>query len=272
MTPVIEGVEVSPEEGTTTLFGHLVSEMQDDIEVNLYDEPDPDGFIGDLDGTLKFIDNFAESGPLAGYGYYLALKFNADWSKYSSVKVGLDPSAGTGLVEIINDPDKNGVFKLTRDPDEGFTQKLVVETTDATTNEVKDYEYILYTLTTEEPSGIPFEYVELVGDKPSVVEGEEFTYTYGDGVLPTVSTPESQQMILGISKYYSFRNITNVAATGVTGGGEETQLQLTESTGYGDLTYLLPASANTGYQYISVTFNVGEDEIEVQFWADGEGE
>ena len=30
----------------------------------------------------------------------------------TSVLVGLQPSQGTGLVEIINDPDQNGVFKI----------------------------------------------------------------------------------------------------------------------------------------------------------------
>ena len=46
------------------------------------------------------------------------LKFLAtDWDEFDSVKVGLDPSEGSGLVEIIDDPDKNGVFKIT-DKDE----------------------------------------------------------------------------------------------------------------------------------------------------------
>lgn len=45
----------------------------------------------------------------------MALKFaTEDWSDYTSVKVGLVPSAiGMDLVEIINDPDKNGVFRIT---------------------------------------------------------------------------------------------------------------------------------------------------------------
>lgn len=68
-----------------------------------------------IKGTLKFIEGgLAQSGPLAGDGYFLALKFESDdWSAYDSVKVGLVPSQGTGLVELINDPDKNGVFKIT---------------------------------------------------------------------------------------------------------------------------------------------------------------
>lgn len=64
-------------------------------------------------GDLKFIKGgITETGTLSGDGYFLALKYDADWSKFSSVKVGLEPSQGTGLVELINDPDKNGVAKV----------------------------------------------------------------------------------------------------------------------------------------------------------------
>lgn len=34
--------------------------------------------------------------------------------------VGLEPSAGSGLVELINDPDKNGVFKITDKANQRF--------------------------------------------------------------------------------------------------------------------------------------------------------
>lgn len=41
------------------------------------------------------------------------MKFEcADWARFTSVKVGLTNSVSTGLVELINDPDKNGVFKI----------------------------------------------------------------------------------------------------------------------------------------------------------------
>lgn len=44
----------------------------------------------------------------------MALKFSAaDWAGYTSVKVGLEPSVSSGLVDLLNDPDKNGVFKVT---------------------------------------------------------------------------------------------------------------------------------------------------------------
>lgn len=49
-----------------------------------------------------------------GKGYFIALRFTApNWNAYDSVKVGLEPSMGAGLVEILDDPDKNGVFKIT---------------------------------------------------------------------------------------------------------------------------------------------------------------
>ena len=51
-----------------------------------------------------------------GEGYFLALGFSpasGNWSQYSSVKVGLDPSVSSGLVEIKDDDTHTGVFKVT---------------------------------------------------------------------------------------------------------------------------------------------------------------
>ena len=62
-----------------------------------------------------------------GAGNFLAFKISGIDSNATSVKVGLQPSAGTGLVEIINDPDKNGIAKIT----DAKTQKFKVVQTDA---------------------------------------------------------------------------------------------------------------------------------------------
>lgn len=92
-----------------------------------------DVVVGDdeIVGTLKYLD----SGDLVttwGAGNFMALTFiNNDFSKYSSVKVGMDPSQSSGLVEIINDPDKNGVFKVTNKD----TQVFKIVYTDAETGE-----------------------------------------------------------------------------------------------------------------------------------------
>ena len=77
---------------------------------------------GAITGTLKYLS----SGALAtdwGAGNFLALKFTVP-EQATSCKVGLDPSEGSGLVEL--DEDKDGVFKIT----DNETQKFVIVTTD----------------------------------------------------------------------------------------------------------------------------------------------
>lgn len=69
---------------------------------------------GKITGTLNFIeDGLSPSGPLSGDGYFLALKWGNPDSDATSLLVGLQPSEGTGLVECIDDTDRNGVFKIT---------------------------------------------------------------------------------------------------------------------------------------------------------------
>ena len=102
----IADVTVAPEASDTTFpwTEYTPSQFQTGISV-----------VGKtIKGTLKFIEGgLASSGPLAGDGNFLALKFSANWDAYTSVKVGLVPSAsGMDLVEILTDPDKNGVFKI----------------------------------------------------------------------------------------------------------------------------------------------------------------
>lgn len=48
-----------------------------------------------------------------GAGNFLALKFGNVPEGATSVKVGLDPSQSSGLVELLGDPDMDGVFKIT---------------------------------------------------------------------------------------------------------------------------------------------------------------
>ena len=84
---------------------------------------------GKITGVLNFIEGgLSPSGPLAGDGYFLALKFDnfASGLTFANVKVGLVPSAsGMGLVTL--DSDKNAVFKIT----DKNAQKLKTVQTDA---------------------------------------------------------------------------------------------------------------------------------------------
>lgn len=79
-----------------------------------------------IKGTLKYLD----SGDIVdtwGLGYFMALDFSDNiFTNLTGLKVGMVPSAGSGLVEAINDPDKNGVFKVSNK----FRQKFVIESTD----------------------------------------------------------------------------------------------------------------------------------------------
>lgn len=111
--------------GSSVLFGTDVSDIQDSI------------VVGDnaITGTLKFLSG----GQIAGYwgdGNFIALQFTDIDPNATSVKVGLDPSQGSGLVEILTDPDKNGVFKVT-DKD---TQKFKIVTSDGTHTKTKTYD------------------------------------------------------------------------------------------------------------------------------------
>ena len=68
---------------------------------------------GKITGTLKWFDTPGAIVDVWGAGNFLALKFTADdWSDYDEVLVGLNPSAGSGFVDVKPDPDKNGIFKI----------------------------------------------------------------------------------------------------------------------------------------------------------------
>lgn len=70
---------------------------------------------GGVTGSLKFIEGGLDpsgTGPLAGDGWFLALKWSDPGETVTSLKVGLTPTEGTGLVECLEDTDRNGVFKI----------------------------------------------------------------------------------------------------------------------------------------------------------------
>lgn len=69
---------------------------------------------GKITGELKFIEGgLSPAGPLSGDGYFLALKYSnlATGLTYANVKVGLEPSQGTGMVTL--DSDLDSVMKIT---------------------------------------------------------------------------------------------------------------------------------------------------------------
>lgn len=90
-----------------------------------------------IQGTLKYLDGENAITNVWGPGYFFPFKVIADdWDQYTSVTVGLVPSAGSGPVEIINDPDKNGIFKIS-DKD---AQKFVITATNGTETKTQTYD------------------------------------------------------------------------------------------------------------------------------------
>lgn len=130
-------VGVEAEAGTTTVLDELVSDLQSNVAVG----------ADAITGTLKYVEGYTgfSSDPELQDGNFLALKFTADdWSKFTSVKVGLEPSMGSGLVEIKNDPDKNGVFRVAN-----TNQKFKVVATDGADTTTKVYSLAGLVLATE---------------------------------------------------------------------------------------------------------------------------
>lgn len=95
-----------------TYWGHNLTDLQTGVTVT-----------GDkITGTLKKVT----SGALAndwGEGYFLALKWSVD-ATATSLKVGITPSEGAGMQEGIDDPDRDGVFKVT----DKYRQRFVIIT------------------------------------------------------------------------------------------------------------------------------------------------
>lgn len=97
----MKALTVSPADQSNEYWGHTVSEFQDD-------DVEADGLK--ITGTLKKFAGW-ETGPLAGEGYFLALKFSNLDASATGAKVGLVPSAsGMDLQDL--DADMDAVFKI----------------------------------------------------------------------------------------------------------------------------------------------------------------
>ena len=100
-----------------------------------------------ISGTLKYVDGYTgfSSDESLQSGNFLAVKFSDIDENATSLKVGIQPSSiGADLVEAIDDPDGNAVFRVT-DKD---AQKVVVKISDGT--HTKTQTYSLTGLTLEE--------------------------------------------------------------------------------------------------------------------------
>lgn len=100
-------VSVASPSASKEYWGTKVSAMQTSVTIA----------NGAITGTLHKLT----SGALVdtwGEGYFIALKFTKNNEAITSIKVGLKPSRGSGLVEL--DEDMDGVFKVSDKDNQDF--------------------------------------------------------------------------------------------------------------------------------------------------------
>lgn len=121
---------MTAESGEVVIFGKQVSDLQSNVAV---------AADKSISGDLAYVTDYTEfsSDPELQSGNFIALHWSNPQSIVTSLKVGI--KNGTPMVECLNDPDRNGVFRILS-PNNVF----VIEQSDGTN-----------TLTTEYPlSGI----------------------------------------------------------------------------------------------------------------------
>ena len=111
-----------------TVYGVNVSDIQSNVSVG----------ASSITGTSKWLNGSNSITDVWGTGNFVAVTFTApDWTKYTSVKVGLLPTQGAGMQELIGHlDDLDSVFKVT---DKG-EQILRVIATNGTDTIIKDYQ------------------------------------------------------------------------------------------------------------------------------------
>lgn len=100
----INKATIAPESQGTSVFNVPVSSIQgSDLTVA----------NGAVTGTSKYLSGDNAITQVWGAGNFIVLKWSDIDPKATSIKVGLEPSEGTGMVECYDDLDRNGLFKIT---------------------------------------------------------------------------------------------------------------------------------------------------------------
>lgn len=233
-------VHVAPVPGSEILFDTQVSDMQSNV--NVYGE-----FIT---GSLSYFeDGIAESGPLHDGHWFLALQFSNIPDDADSVKVGLEPNYGTGLVEL--DSDLNCVMNIHEN-----TQMFIVQTTIG--SEVYRQEFDLRYLNLEAaptPETGPLSWCSLTieGHTNYGVYDAEVSENLYQGTLTPVADPNNRYMF-SLKK----KNASDVITVDADPYG------LTPTEGPGDLNYLLPSAFslevyNEEVYNLSISVNINDD-------------
>lgn len=118
------------------MFGTAVSDLQTNVSVA----------NNAFTGTIKYFDTPGDIVDVWGPGNFLVFKISDIDEHSTSVMVGLSPSEGSGPVEIIDDPDKNGIAKIT---DKDVQKFKVIQTDDAGHRNIQVYDLSGLTLEPE---------------------------------------------------------------------------------------------------------------------------
>ena len=108
----LKPIGVSVMGGTSTVYGVDVSDIQTGVALT---DKSFSGKLKWLDGDNAIVNEWGE-------GNFLAITFTAEnWNAYDSVKVGLEPSQSSGMVELIGHlDDLDSVFKVGNDVAQKF--------------------------------------------------------------------------------------------------------------------------------------------------------
>lgn len=109
---LLEPITVSVMGGSDTVYGVDVSDIQSGVSLT----------GKKFAGTLNYLTGDNAIVNEWGEGNFLAVTFSAtNWNAYDSVKVGLEPSQGSGMVELIGHlDDLDSVFKIGNDVSQKF--------------------------------------------------------------------------------------------------------------------------------------------------------
>lgn len=166
--------------------------------------------------------SYVWDGPLVdrwGEGYFLGLDFSQNnFEGLTSVKVGLDPSAGYGLVELLGDPDLNGVFKIT----DKEHQKFVVEQTDGVFTYRQEWDLYALELLAPEPIA-PITSLAVPTSATDVIDGTDYEAS-------NITAAELQSNI--VFTYNSSTNNFAVTGTLIEQDFESTLYKIYGDTGY----------------------------------------
>ena len=111
----VDKATIAPESQGTSVYEVAVSDIQgSDLAVS----------GGAVTGTSKWLAGPNGITAKWGAGNFIVLKWSDIDPTATSIKVGLEPSAGSGMVECIEDLDRNGIFKITNKNVQKF--KLIV--------------------------------------------------------------------------------------------------------------------------------------------------